>query len=250
MERDSEGMRDYWNERARENAAWYVDTTCDYDNPDMEAFLSTGPKVVATALTEAPIQPPERDLAVEIGPGLGRICLALADHFDRVVGVDISEEMVERARKMVDNPRITFEVGNGTDLQPLRDQSADFVLTFTVLQHLTKASLIEGYLREAARVLKPGGVLAAQWNNTPRPRVWKLRVAWWKVRTRVGGPLRIDIRNSPEFAGTRLPYSRVQRVLAEAGMTVRASTGRGTLFAWVWAEKRADSGAAPASSSR
>ena len=237
MKRHADAMRLYWNDRAKENAAWYVDTTCDYDQPDMAAFFATGPRVVEEAFSKAPVQPPGRALAVEIGPGLGRICLALAEHFDRVVGVDVSEEMVRRARELVDNERVAFEVGNGHDLQPIESESVDFLLTFTVLQHLSSPDLIEGYFREAARVLRPGGVLAAQWNNTPRPLIWKARVAWWRVRSRIGGPLAIDIRNSPQFAGTRFPYARVERVLGESGMAIRGTTGLDTLFAWVWAEK-------------
>ena len=230
-------MRRFWDDRARENAAWYVDTTCDYANPDMEAFFAVGQKVVTEALLDAPLRPHGRGLAVEIGPGLGRICAALADHFDRVIGVDVSEEMVERARTLVTDPKVTFEVGNGTDLRPIESGSADFVTTFTVLQHLPSPALIQEYLRDAARVLTPGGVLAAQWNNLPHPRAWRARGGWWRLRDRIGGPLKMDPRVARPFIGTRLPLAVVERTLQDAGMTVRGTKGLGTLFAWVWAEK-------------
>ena len=237
MPRAVDQMRSYWDDRARENAVWYVDTTCDYDHPDMDAFFATGPKVVSEAFVDAPVRPVGRSLAVEIGPGLGRVANALADHFGRVIGIDISQEMVERARQLVTNERVEFMVGNGIDLQPLPADSADFVLTFTVLQHLSSPELIEGYLREAARVLKPGGVLCAQWNNSPRPRLWKARVRWWALRNAIGGPAATDIRCAPHFAGTRLPIDRTRDVLEGSGLTIRATKGLGTLFAWVWAEK-------------
>jgi SAM-dependent methyltransferase len=237
MDRAAGDMRKFWDSRARENAAWYVDTTCDYEHPDMEAFFRTGERIVAEALTAAPVQPCGYGLAVEIGPGLGRVCLALAGHFERVVGVDVSEEMVTRARQLVSDDRITFEVGSGMDLRSVPSATADFVVTFTVLQHLSDPELIEAYLRDSARVLKPGGVLAAQWNNSPRPGIWKLRVGWWRLRNVVGGRASTDIRNSPEFAGTRMPYDRVRATLEASGMAVRATKGLGSLFAWVWAEK-------------
>jgi SAM-dependent methyltransferase len=237
MEGAADGMRTYWDERARENAAWYVDTTCDYDHPDMDKFFEDGQRIVQVALLEAPIQPAKRGLAVELGPGLGRICRALAEHFDRVVGVDVSQEMVQKARSLVDDPKVSFEVGDGTGLGPVATGSADFVVTFTVLQHMPSAELIEGNLRDAARVLAPGGVLAAQWNNTPHDRLWKLRVLWWRVRNRLGGRFATDVRSQPQFAGTRLAMDRLTRTLEGAGMTVRGSTGLDTLFAWVWAEK-------------
>jgi SAM-dependent methyltransferase len=237
MDRAADGMRSFWDDRARENAAWYVDTTCDYEHPDMEAFFAVGHKVVEEALLTAPVQPVRRSLAVEIGPGLGRISLALADHFDHVIGIDISAEMVERARALVPSPKVQFEVGNGRDLQPLESGQADFVTTFTVLQHLPAAELIEGYLRDAARILAPGGILAAQWNNLPHPRAWRSRAAWWRVRHRIGGPLKMDPRVAPQFIGTRLPFEEVRRTLEGAGLTVKGTKGLGTLFAWVWAEK-------------
>ncbi|MGI8491289.1 MAG: class I SAM-dependent methyltransferase [Acidimicrobiales bacterium] len=230
-------MRRFWDQRACENAAWYVDTSCDYDNPDMSAFFAAGRKIVAEAFVDAPVQPIRRALAVEIGPGLGRICAALAEHFDRVIGIDVSAEMVERAKALVPDARICFEVGNGTALRPLESGAADLVMTFTVLQHLPSPALIEGYLRDAARVLAPGGVLAAQWNNLPHPRLWRARAVWWRLRHRIGGPLKLDPRVERPFVGTRLPLAVVERTLEDGGMSIKATKGLGTLFAWVWAEK-------------
>lgn len=234
-------MRDYWNSRARENAVWYVDTSLDYDGPDLERFYETGRRVVEDALDNGPVRPDGRQLAVEIGPGLGRIAKALSEHFDEVVGVDVSEEMVNRARELIREPRVRFEVGNGRDLSQISSGSADFVVTFTVLQHLPSAEIIEGYLREAARILRPGGVLCAQWNNLPHARRWRLKVRWWQLRRRILGALgrSVEIRTAPEFAGTRLPFDRVSRVLEQSSMVVKGTKDLGKLFAWVWAQKEA-----------
>jgi SAM-dependent methyltransferase len=230
-------MRNYWDERAKENAVWYVDTSCDYDSPDMEQFFATGPEIVRQALLEAPVTPGGRSLAVEIGCGLGRISLALAPHFEQVVGVDISPSMVDQARELVSAPNVSFAVGSGTDLGPVADDSADFVTTYTVFQHLPKAALIEAYVKDSARILRPGGVLAAQWNNLPHPLGWKLRGAWWRLRQRLGGPLRLDQRVAPQFTGIRLPTKDMLAMLERAGLTVKETRGTGTLWAWVWATK-------------
>jgi SAM-dependent methyltransferase len=240
MARDGakEGMRRFWDDRARENAAWYVDTSCSYDDPDMDRFWETGRTIVAEALTDAPLRPVGSGLAVEIGPGLGRVCLALADHFDRVVGIDVSSEMIARARTLVDDSRVSFEVGNGRDLRPLADSCADLVVTFTVFQHLPDESIIEGYIQDAARVLRPGGVLAAQWNNLPHPNLWKLQGMWWRMRRRLGSRRLRDERTAPQFLGCRVPVARIREMCERAGLTPRAGKGEGTLFAWVWAEKR------------
>lgn len=232
-------MRAFWDARARENAAWYVDTSCDYDAPDMERFFETGRKVVQAALLDAPARPAGRGEALEIGAGIGRVCAALADHFDHVTGMDISPEMVERATSLVADTRVAFLVGDGTSLRPVPDGSVDFVVTFTVLQHLTDRSLVTGYLREAARVLRPGGVLAAQWNNLPYPLGWRLRGAWWRGRAVLPGGPPVDPRADRAFTGTRVPYRPVERALTGAGLQVAGTSGLGSLFAWVWATKPA-----------
>ena len=72
-------MRSYWDEGARRNAFWYVDTSLDYANPDLDQFFETGRLIVSEALQNTPVNPRGKALAVEIGCGLGRVCQALAD---------------------------------------------------------------------------------------------------------------------------------------------------------------------------
>src|SRR5437868_4492511 len=114
--RTEQGMRQFWDAAARMNAPWYVDTSLDFEQQDMESFFSTCRTIVAEALDESPTAPPDRSVTVEIGSGLGRVCLALADRFDRVVGIDISPEMVQRASELVTDPRVSFRVGDGASL--------------------------------------------------------------------------------------------------------------------------------------
>lgn len=236
--RSEEEMRAYWDERARLNAAWYVDTSLDFDEPDLQRFFETGRRIVADALARSPVDPPGSTLAVEIGSGLGRVCLPLAERFERVVGLDISSEMVERSRELVDDPRIEFVLGDGSTLRGVDDGSADLVLTFTVFQHIPDPAVIEGYILEAGRVLRPGGVLCFQWNNTPGS--W-----WWALRRRVLGLLeRSGVyrerygRHDPAFLGSRVSLERIRRALDGAGLDLHRTEGLDTLYAWAWAERR------------
>lgn len=235
--RAAKGMKRYWETRARENATWYVDTSCDYDHPDMGDFFATGGNVVRGALLDAPVAPHGRGLAVEIGCGLGRISLALADHFEQVVGVDVSEEMVKQAESLVHHDRVSFRVGNGEDLRSLDDGTADFVLTFTVFQHMPDIGLIEGYVSEASRILKPGGVLAAQWNNLPHPRRWRVQGGLWRLARQAHWPGKQDLRIAPQFLGLRVPVARIRRMCERSGLEVVGVRGEGTLFAWIWSRK-------------
>jgi SAM-dependent methyltransferase len=234
---DAARMRQFWDARARENAAWYVDTSLSYDEPDMDQFMATGRVVVDEALLSAPVRPAQHGRAVEIGPGLGRICAALAEHFDSVVGIDVSAEMVERARALVPDDRVELLVGDGVGLRPIPDASVDFVTSFTVMQHLTSRKLVLGYLREGARVLRPGGVLAIQWNNLPHPLRWRLQRDVWRVRRALRLGLRDEHRAEPEFVGSRVPWGPVEQTLRDAGLEIAGRKGEDTLFSWVWAVK-------------
>jgi SAM-dependent methyltransferase len=231
-------MRRYWEERSRLNAAYYVDTSLDFDHPDMEQFFATGRRIVAEALDDAPVSPEGRDLAVEIGCGLGRVCLALADRFDRVVGIDVAEGMVSRATQLIQNPKVEILVGDGQTLQPLQTGAADLVLSFTVFQHITRLAVIRSYLQETARVLKPGGVAVIQWNSSSGTWAWVARRTARDLlqRTRIAGDR--HQRDAAEFLGSSVPAAKMAAMADDAGLTVVGTRGTGSLFSWMWAQRR------------
>lgn len=237
MKRHTTKMRDYWEERAQLNPAYYVDTSLDYDAPDMERFLDTGRRVATMALDDPPaVAPQGSGQAVEIGCGMGRICLALVERFDRVVGYDISPEMLRRARELVPDERVDFRLTEGATLPGLPDGSTDLVLTFTVFQHIPSLDIIRSYVAEAGRVLAPGGMFVLQWNGIPGSRRWRLKRAVKAVAQRFGRGDRYG-RDAAQFLGSRVELEDMRSMLAAAGLTLVATTGEGTLFTWGWARK-------------
>jgi SAM-dependent methyltransferase len=229
-------MRTYWDQRARLNAPWYVDTSLDYDDPDIDRFFDTGRIIVAEALDAASVVPRGRALAVEVGSGLGRVCRALAERFDRVVGVDISPEMVRRAREIVADDRVVFEAGDGATI-PVGDSTSDFVLSFTVFQHIPDPAVVLGYIAEASRVLRPGGVFVFQWNNIPGRFRWAARRRALAILGRIGVRSELYGRNAPSFLGSRVPLRTIEAALERNGLALRETKGLGTLYAWAWATK-------------
>jgi SAM-dependent methyltransferase len=230
-------MRAYWEERAKLNPAFYVDTSLSYDRPDMERFLETGRRVVSIALDEPPaVQPEQHRVAVEIGCGMGRICQALAERFDKVIGVDISSEMLRRAHEVAVASNVEFRLTEGASLPDIADGSVDLVLTFTVFQHIPSVEVIRAYVREAGRVLAPGGVFVLQWNGIPGARRWRVQRAVKGLAQRFGRGDRYG-RDAPQFLGSRVSLEDMDAMLAEAGLTREATLGEGTLFTWGWARK-------------
>lgn len=108
------------------------------------------------------LTPNSTDTLLEIGCGYGRLLWHLRPLVNRVTGVDLAPEPIEQARKLMSQRGgADLHVLEGADLAPIPDASVDAVAVFTVFQHMTRAG-VDAYAREIARVLKPGGRLAAQ----------------------------------------------------------------------------------------
>lgn len=102
------------------------------------------------------LQPGMRLLDIGCGGGSITIGLAAAVAPGEVAGVDVSEPAIAAARKAgVDVKNLIFEIGDALAL-PFDDGSFDVVFCHAVLQHLE--SPLQA-LREARRVLRPGGVI-------------------------------------------------------------------------------------------
>ena len=100
-------------------------------------------------------------LDVGCGPGTVTIDLARAVSSGHVTGIDISEEVIEIARRALhdsDVHNVDFEVGDVYGLS-FDDKSFDVVYAHQVLQHLSKPVAA---LSEMRRVLRDGGLLAVR----------------------------------------------------------------------------------------
>lgn len=114
-------------------------------------------ELLAAYVEAADLPPGSRVL--EVGCGTGVVARYLADHppVDSVVGVDPSPVLVERARNVTDDERVTFEEGDGQALR-FEDASFDAVVMHTVTCHVPDTTRL---LAESYRVLRPGGCLLA-----------------------------------------------------------------------------------------
>lgn len=101
----------------------------------------------------------DRD-ALEIGCGIGRFLVALAPRLRSVVGVDVSENMVAAAQRRLDGiDHARAQTTDGRDLSGFTASSFDLVYSVDAFPYLVLAGrgLVEAHLRDAARVLRPGG---------------------------------------------------------------------------------------------
>lgn len=228
---DARHMADFWNERAREDALFFVDNRLDY-GPDRDEtwFWAEGPRVVDVMLerSDAPAIPADA-VTLDIGCGVGRLTRALADRSAHVHAVDVSAEMLDRARKMLaTHGNITFHHGDGTTLATLPDASIDVAISFVVFQHIPDPAVTLGYIRELGRVLRPGGWTVFQVSNDPsvhRPRDEHKPRLRDRIRGRV--PRGTD---DPAWLGSAVTLEELDRAMADAGLRSEHRSGEGTQY--------------------
>ncbi|MBM3759370.1 MAG: methyltransferase domain-containing protein [Acidobacteria bacterium] len=169
----AEQMREDWNRRAKEDAYYYV--AFGRHEQDEDEFLSTASDVLRGFERELkrglPGNNPRARRALEIGCGPGRLMQPLSRQFGEIHGVDVSDEMIALAKaRLADIPHAHPHVGSGADLRQFADASFDFIYSYAVFQHIPSKEVVFSYLRDAARVLKPGGLMRFQANNLEAAR--------------------------------------------------------------------------------
>ena len=159
---------------------------------------------------------------VEVGCGPGRMTGLLAKRYDRVIAVDVSPGMLERARATLDAGNVDFRLVSGSRLDTVADGEADAVLCYLVLQHLPSRDVVCSYLAEFGRVLKPGGEAFVQ---LPVLRPGLVPRSWRAARglaVPVTSRLRGGITGRAAYRGFRLTEPELARALAGAGLHVAA----------------------------
>jgi ubiquinone/menaquinone biosynthesis C-methylase UbiE len=93
---------------------------------------------------------------IEIGCGTGRNTEWLAEHAGRVIALDFSENMLQKARARLRSSRVQLIRHDIRLSWPVADASVDLVIVILVLEHIEK---VETVFAEAARALRAGGGL-------------------------------------------------------------------------------------------
>lgn len=114
-------------------------------------FFGEGVRVAAVKAAE--LRPGA--IVADVGTGTGFLAEAALDLGARVIGIDISEGMLEQARSRFAGRSFEARRG-GTDALPLADGEVDAVVANMVLHHAPDPPAA---IREMARALRPGGRL-------------------------------------------------------------------------------------------
>lgn len=152
-------------------------------------------------------EPREGDTVLDVGSSIGVVTDALRKHGLKPSGIDVVPEFVEVARQRY--PDIDFQVAPAEKL-PFPAETFDFVNMSSLIEHVDDW---RESIREATRVLKPGGVLYLSTSN----RLW---------------PKQAEIRHMPGFG--YLPGRLQRRIYAWAMENKPDWVGHTHLPAYHW----------------
>lgn len=220
-------MRRDWDRRARENARHYV-VTGQSQWSDREFWesgkLTMREDILNDLANICRGRDPSEMTVLEIGCGAGRVTRAFAGFFGTVYAVDISREMVARARQAVrEFPHVRIYRNNGKDLSVVRlhwwnrfgigaGVQVDFVFSTMVFQHIPSREIVENYVREAHRLLRPGGLFKFQVQGAPLGRV--------------------DPGDS--WVGATFTEQEARDMARRCGFEMRYHNGAGEQYFWLW----------------
>jgi demethylmenaquinone methyltransferase/2-methoxy-6-polyprenyl-1,4-benzoquinol methylase len=164
----------------------------------LEELLSLGQNRRWRTAMVAPVADARPGTVLDVATGTAGVALMLARRTDATVtGVDLTEQMLRRGRARVaeagQGTRVRLAVARAEQL-PFADATFD-ALTFTYL--LRYVADPAATVRELARVVRPGGVVASLEFGVPPAPVW---LPAWRLYTRVVLPSAGFVTGGREWA--------------------------------------------------
>jgi SAM-dependent methyltransferase len=224
-------MRRDWDRRALENARHYV-ATGQTEWSD-EEFFATGEQELEEQILNdlgniCQGKDPKEMKVLEIGCGAGRVTRPLARFFGEVYAVDISRHMVRKARQAVAQlPNARIFQNNGRDLSVVRRRwwhrlgvgeslQFDFAFSCLVFQHIPSRAVIQSYLSDVSRLLRPGALFKFQ----------------------VQGCSEAKLKLDDSWIGPGFSREDARRLAESTGFELRHDWGAGSQYYWLWFFKR------------
>ena len=213
-------MKDFWDERAREDAFYFVDNRLEYGSPDVERFWARGGRTVDEFLSRLGVAFTPDDRVVEVGCGVGRLTreiarrAALRRRTRRFRGD--AGEAAQELNPELENVR--WHLGDGESLAGIKDASADACFSHVVFQHIPDPAITLGYVGEMGRVLRRrrlGGLSDLEPALDPRAAATRAS-GWAAAEAQRSGGLQAVRRIRPG-AGPRSTLMSCARSPSEAG---------------------------------
>ena len=106
---------------------------------------------------------------LELACGHGRHSEIVAERSGQLTLMDVHEQNIEYCRtRLARFQNIVFFTNSGHDFRPIADGALTAIFCYDAMVHFSP-DLVQAYLRDTARVLKPGGMALYHHSNYPAP---------------------------------------------------------------------------------
>jgi len=161
-----------WNKLATKNSRYYIDSGKGKGITEYDFKISGKEDYYRFILHDELIRSTGKCL--EIGCGTGRMTEFIARDFMKVIGVDISGEMIRQGKDRLEHLDNVELIETDGELIPLPDESVDFAFSYLVFQHMKSMDIVKSNFKEVYRVLKKGCIFKV------RVRFDKVKMDdWW-----------------------------------------------------------------------
>lgn len=159
-----------WDKFANKDAIFYIDTAVK----NAEEFWNKGETSIKTyVLPKIQKHRIHTNRCIDFGCGIGRYSFPLAAHFHEVVGVDISEQMLQKAKSIAHEKQISnTRFIHTNDLENLK-KPVDFIYSVNVFQHIEDQNHIQEILQNLAKLLN--GFAYIQFDTRPQSLLYKIK---------------------------------------------------------------------------
>jgi len=164
--------KNYWRERKYENKT---------DQLALKRFLKLVPK---------------KNNLIDIGAGFGRLTPVYRSQFKKCVLLDPSTKMLNEAKVRFKEKNIEF-VKAYVEKLPFKDKIFDVAIFIRIIHHLKKPPVA---IKEAARVLKPGGYFILEFAN-------KLH-----LKAKIRAILRLNFKFFSDLTPTKVGHTKPKTV--------------------------------------
>jgi len=106
---------------------------------------------------------------LELACGHGRHAEQMADRTENLILMDIHESNMAACRERLNSyGHIRYIKNNGYDFRPVFDRALTAIFCYDAMVHFSP-DLVQSYLNDAKRVLKPGGMMLLHHSNFSAP---------------------------------------------------------------------------------
>jgi 2-polyprenyl-3-methyl-5-hydroxy-6-metoxy-1,4-benzoquinol methylase len=141
-----------------------VQSSIDFSGLSYE-FVTVAKADIMREVLAARFGPQAKPSALDVGCGVGVLHGYVRSHFARLSAVDVSANCLEQAARA--NSGVEYRTYAGTEL-PFATGEFDFAFAICVLHHVPPPDWLD-FMREMARVIRPGGAMCIIEHNPLNP---------------------------------------------------------------------------------